>query len=143
MELRLLKAHDVDGWKAYHAICRHVLFELRGQENYDPTHPDEHREGHFPLLFSLDGTPVGTVRLDLDDAQAGVGIVRLVAVLPEYQRRGVGSAMMQRLQSFAATKGAQRLDVHAARNAVPFYEKLGWHVIDPSPDSPLMTKPIG
>lgn len=104
MEIRHLEVQDEDGWNDYHFIRRHVLYELRGRYDYDQAHPDEYREGHFPLLFSLSGTPVGTARLDLLDEGDVVGVVRLVAVLPKYQRQGIGSAMMRELESFAAAR---------------------------------------
>jgi hypothetical protein len=54
--LRLLQAEDEEGWSVYHGIRRHVLFELRGVGSCDEGHPDEHRQGHFPLLFRVDGS---------------------------------------------------------------------------------------
>ena len=142
MKMQLLQVQDRNQWQDYHAIRRHVLFELRGQSDYDEMHPDERRENHFPLLFICDGVPVGTVRLDIGPAHADPGTVRLVAIVPQYQRQGIGRAMMHALERLAADKGLTRLEVHAAPDAVAFYKKLGWLLVDVDRATPLLTKQI-
>jgi hypothetical protein len=43
-------------WEAYHGIRRKVLFENRGRIGvYDKNHPDESREGNYPLILLLNG----------------------------------------------------------------------------------------
>ncbi|UIJ87685.1 hypothetical protein LZK77_07150 [Rhizobium leguminosarum] len=59
-------------WNAYHDIRRAVLFEARGLIGYDANHPDDRRDGHFPLLLLLENTPVGAARLDLMSKQTAV-----------------------------------------------------------------------
>lgn len=79
-------------WNAYHDIRRAVLFEARGLIGYDANHPDDRRDGHFPLLLLLENTPVGAARLDLmDDAAAWV---RTVAIRAECQGKGYGRLLM-------------------------------------------------
>jgi len=136
--MQLLQVQDEESWRAYHLIRRQVLYELRGKSGYDDMHPDEFRLGHFPLLFHQDGTPVGTVRLD-PRKETTVGKVRLVAVLPQYQRQGLGTAMMNELENFAAAKGIRQLCVHAAPDAIAFYRKLGWLLTE----NTRLTKTIG
>ena len=114
---------------------------MRGRNGYDDNHPDEHLERNTPLLFLWNGRPVGAVRLDQDNGNA-LGIVRLVAVLPENQRRGIGTAMIEAVEAFATTKGMKRLKTQAANDAVIFYEKLGWHVIDTRERNTLMIKDL-
>lgn len=140
MDLELVRVAREDHWQAYHHIRRHVLFELRGRDGYDDQHPDEYRRGHIPFLLLESGNPVGTVRFDLESE--GHAVVRLVAVLPARQRRGLGRAMMAALENEAIEKGVRRLKVHSAPDAVPFYEKLGWTMIDAAADHPLMMKEL-
>jgi GNAT superfamily N-acetyltransferase len=137
--LRLLQAEDDEGWRAYHGIRRHVLFELRGVGSYDEGHPDEHRQGHFPLLFRVDGMPAGTARLDVSD---DVGIVRRVAITPQLQGQGFGRTMTREVEIFALARGIRRLEVHAAPDAVPFYRKQGWQHVRDAPQTVLLTKLI-
>lgn len=140
MTSELVRVAHEDHWQAYHHIRRHVLYELRGLDGYNDKHPDEHRREHIPFLFLQGGNPVGTVRFDLEsDGQA---VVRLVAILPARQRQGLGRAMMAALENVAVEKGVRRLKVHAAPDAVPFYEKLGWTMIDATADHSLMMKEL-
>lgn len=140
MGIEFLQLKKVEEWRAYHAIRRHVLFDLRGLDGYDDTHPDEHAPGHMPLLLRKDGVALGTVRLDLSEGTTG--IVRLVAIMPEYQRQGLGRILMSEVERLSASRGLSRLEVYAAPDAVPFYEKLGWVMVDPGKISPLMAKEI-
>ena len=140
MAIELQPVKEDEDWRAYHAIRRYVLFELRGLDGYDDNHPDEHEASHIPLLLRKDGLALGTVRLDLSNGAAGV--VRLVAIMPEYQRQGLGRILMSEVERLSAKHGLERLEVHAAPDAVPFYEKLGWVMVDAGQSSPLMAKDI-
>ena len=138
--VQLVKVTEAHHWDAYHDIRRLVLYELRDRAGYDPQHPDEYQKNHIPLLLLQNGTPVGTVRLDLEDGQRA--IVRMVAILPSHQRQGLGSIMMAALDTMALENNVSWLDVHADAGAVGFYEKLGWSMIDENRSSPLMTRAI-
>lgn len=142
MPLIHLESDDNDGWAAYHFIRNRVLFKLRGRSDYDPMDPGEHQAGHFSLLYSLGTLPVGTVRLDLTAERPTLGKVRLVAVIPEYQRQGIGTQMMQELELFAVARKVTELEVHAAPDAVSFYEKLGWQPMTAPPGMAVMTKTL-
>lgn len=49
-----------------------------------------------------------------------------VAVDPDLQGRGVGSAMMKFCEDYAARSGARTVYVHARDSAVAFYERNGY-----------------
>nr|WP_244432246.1 GNAT family N-acetyltransferase [Rhizobium leguminosarum] len=103
-------------WNAYHDIRRAVLFEARGLIGYDANHPDDRRDGHFPLLLLLENTPVGAARLDLmDDAAAWV---RTVAIRAECQGKGYGRLLMAGLEKFASRHGVKRLVCGARRRRI-------------------------
>lgn len=51
-----------------------------------------------------------------------------VSVAPAVGRRGVGSAILRRLEELAAQRGASRLRVQASLNAEPFYRANGYNV---------------
>ena len=44
----------------------------------------------------------------------------------EFQRKGIGKQIMQKVEAKAVEMGADKLTVRAARNARVFYEKLGY-----------------
>jgi N-acetylglutamate synthase-like GNAT family acetyltransferase len=128
----LIEVADPDDWLVYHSIRRTVLFEERGLRGYDPDHPDEHAPANLPLLLKIDGDAVGTARLDRRDG--GIGVVRMVAIRPDYRRLGVGRAMMNQLEALAQSLAITVLYVNAARDAVSFWDRIGFRPFtwDPS-----------
>lgn len=71
------------------------------------------------LATTTDGHPIGCARL-LEDR------VGRLAVLPEYRRQGVGSALMRRIIRDALGEGQGALQLHAQTQALGFYEALGF-----------------
>jgi len=71
-----------------------------------------------------DDYPVGTARVREPDD--GVGKVERVAVREQYRRRGVGKAIMQRVESWANDHGLERLKLHAQTHVEAFYADLGY-----------------
>jgi GNAT superfamily N-acetyltransferase len=113
-----------DQWRAMHDIRRAVLFAPeRLAVAYDEDHPDDRMEGNTPFLFCENDEPVGVVRLD---AHGEIGIVRLVAIVADRQRAGLGRAMDALLVAEARRRGISILRVNAAADAVGFYEKTCW-----------------
>lgn len=49
-----------------------------------------------------------------------------IFVAPEFQRKGIGRQIMQKVEAKALGMGADKITVRAARNARTFYEKLGY-----------------
>ena len=120
----LVLAENVNDRAAYHWIRREVLFEARGRIDYIVDGPDELKPENMPLLLKYDGDPVGTVRLD--QRPDGTAIVRLVAIVARLQRHGHGKVLMDLVEGLAAACGTARLYVHAAPDAVGFYQRLGF-----------------
>jgi GNAT superfamily N-acetyltransferase len=139
MTVELVELARPDQWEAFHHIRRTVLFEGRGRYGvYDADHPDDRLPDSHPLLFVEDGRPCGAVRIDLlGEERAGV---RLVAIDAACQGRGLGRAMMALVERYAAERGAAVLELNSAPEAVGFYERLGWTVIDPNREQPLLER---
>jgi GNAT superfamily N-acetyltransferase len=55
--------------------------------------------------------------------------VRALYVHPDYQNKGIGSMLLDRLEIHAAKKGLHRLKLNASLNAGGFYEGRGYRVI--------------
>jgi GNAT superfamily N-acetyltransferase len=49
-----------------------------------------------------------------------------VFVKPEYHHKGVGTKLMDSLESLAKTNGLEEVALHSSVNAVKFYEKRGY-----------------
>lgn len=114
-----------DDWEAMHRIRLQVLFTPERHPGlvYDRAHPHDTDPNHVKFLLLRDGEPIGTARLD---PRGEAGIVRLVGIVPTRQRQGHGSIMESLLVDYAKKRGMTRLCLNAAKDAVGFYEKLGW-----------------
>lgn len=55
--------------------------------------------------------------------------MRQVAVEPDQQGRGVGRFMVDKLESLAAGQRVSTIYMHARKESVPFYEKLGYTTV--------------
>jgi GNAT superfamily N-acetyltransferase len=124
MGYELVRVTAEGDWRDYHALRRHVLWEARGRSGYDERHGDEYLATNHPLLLKLDGRSIGTTRLDdLGDRR---GVVRLVTIAAEIQRRGHGRVLAAFVEEYARRLGLATLLVNAAPDAIGYYEKIGW-----------------
>lgn len=65
----------------------------------------------------------------LDGIDDKVGKLRWVYVLPEHQRKGIGTALITRLEQKAVEKGLRKMKLRTigkSHQAVNFYKKLGY-----------------
>jgi ribosomal protein S18 acetylase RimI-like enzyme len=72
----------------------------------------------------------------LTEETQGVGRLRWVYVLPEFQRRGIGTALVSHLEERARAAGYDSMRLRTAEGAdwaVSFYEKLGYTVTGRNP----------
>ena len=78
------------------------------------------RCAHFLIICG--GVPVGAFRCLAD----GTVHLQRLCILPEYRGKGIGRAALARAERFAADMGAESVELHAKRNAAPFYSKCGY-----------------
>jgi len=79
------------------------------------------------FVYETRGNIIGTAALERSNSKAGT-VYRLY-VLPEFQRRGVATALMRKLEYKAKGVGLKRLRLRVmveARWAVAFYQKIGY-----------------
>lgn len=79
---------------------------------------------HAFFVAERDGAVAGFGDLALDEAEI-VGVY----VHPDHQRRGVGRALVERLESVARDRGHDALELVASLNAVGFYRGLGYEQV--------------
>jgi ribosomal protein S18 acetylase RimI-like enzyme len=98
-------------------------FDLQRRE-YDTRFPDADYR-----VIVIDGQPAGRIWTGADDEQ-----IRLldIALLPEFQNRGVGTTLLERLKSEAqnAGKALRHMVFVLNNNADRFYERLGFKKIE-------------
>ena len=105
---------------------------LRIAAGWPPVHPEQAKTGlkcSAFLIVAQDGErTIGTARLIWDGGSAA--LIKDVLVLPEYQRRGVGTVMMTKMMDYIKDQlkpgyGIQ-IDLMSAMNKEKFYEKFGF-----------------
>ena len=75
---QLIEVKQALDWAESHDIRRKVLFEARGNFDYDPDDADEFNPLNQPLLLKFHAVAIGTVRLDrLHDNIAAIRLVEL------------------------------------------------------------------
>jgi predicted GNAT family N-acyltransferase len=55
--------------------------------------------------------------------------LRQMAVLNDLQGKGIGRALMQFAENLARDRGYKKITMHARKNAIGFYEKMGYVVL--------------
>ncbi|MDR2945400.1 MAG: GNAT family N-acetyltransferase, partial [Candidatus Adiutrix sp.] len=90
-------------------------------------------QNFWAFLAEDDGRPAGAAFLSVYERPANPGIpnglwgeVSNVFIYPEYRKRGLATALMQRLITLARERGVSRLDLSATEAGRPVYEKLGF-----------------
>jgi ribosomal protein S18 acetylase RimI-like enzyme len=101
-----------------------VLFEPYGVARDDCWNDADESSVH--AMAVADGQVVGYARLLL--LADHTAHIRQVAVVPDWERRGVGRALMESLCDRASDLGITDIWLDARLMAVPFYERLGFRV---------------
>lgn len=105
-----------------------MLWEARGKFGvYDDTHPDEYKDDHFPKILLFDGAPIGVIRIDI---ALPLAWFRRVAITESMQRQGHGSRLMVLAEKFALEHGVSKIQSDVDRDAIPFYERFGFCLLD-------------
>ena len=82
-------------------------------------------------IMACDGNKiVGVARLHFNSIKEAQ--IRYMAVEEGYRMQGIGSMMLRRLEEMAKEKGAQYIILNARENAVNFYKKNGYSIIEKS-----------
>jgi ribosomal protein S18 acetylase RimI-like enzyme len=93
------------------------------------------------LVGERDGEPLAVAQVDLAE-----GRVMLLYVAPEGVGSGLGRALMAEMERRAIAHGLERLTLGATVTAAPFYERLGFRVVEERPAygrmSPEMVKDL-
>ncbi len=118
---RLSLPDSPEHWELYHRIRRDVLLEA---QKYAIELQDELAPGHHPRLLWLDEHPIGSIRVDV--VTPGRAALRLVAIHPEWQRKGHGSALLSLAEHLARELGCRETVVYATPEAAGFYSKASY-----------------
>ena len=89
----------------------------------------EERALHI-MVCKVDRIPVAVGRAHFNtDVEAQI---RFMAVEPRYQKSGLGTVVLKRLEEDVRHLGAKYVILHSRDSAIAFYEKNGYKIISPS-----------
>lgn len=92
---------------------------------------DEHDcEDTWYVVLLDDGYPVATCRF-YEVGSETIAMGRVV-VLPEYRGRELGSKTIREAEQMAAKLGYKKIEIESRTVAIPFYEKNGYTIEDPT-----------
>lgn len=107
------------------ALLRAVREQVFIQEQCVPaalewdSYDDEMQAVHLLALDSA-GKAIGTVRLLPN------GRISRMAVMAEWRKQGVGSALLTKIVAIAQARACSRIFLHAQTYAIAFYKKFGF-----------------
>ncbi|MBM3412628.1 MAG: GNAT family N-acetyltransferase [Bacteroidetes bacterium] len=101
-----------------------VLRKPLGLE-FDPVELD--KENHNILIGAFEDKDILGCCMLIEENPTTLRL-RQMAVYNEKQGKGIGRAMMNFAENLARERGYKTLNMHARKNAVGFYEKMGYQV---------------
>ncbi len=120
------------------------LFQTTGWQFHCPVTPEVLAlalDRSWYALFAWDGDKlVGTGRVCTDGFLHA--IIYDVIVAPDYQRRGIGKQIMERLVQVCLDAQIGTIQLFCARGKQPFYERLGF-VVRPVDGPGMQYQPAG
>lgn len=116
-------------WQAYFQLRYDVLRAPWRQPIGSEQTTDEQLHQHF-AFFNEQANIIGVGRLDLINQLTAQ--VRFMAVASKEQGTGIGKCLMLHMEREAKKNDVQKIILHAREIALPFYEKLGYQMIEKS-----------
>lgn len=110
-------------WRENLEMLRSIRTTVFVEEQHVPIEEEwdgQDEDALHVLALTHDRKPVGTARL------LATGQIGRMAVLPEYRKLGIGSAMLTRLLEMAIEKNIGNLFLNAQVDAITFYKRLGF-----------------
>lgn len=105
-------------------MLREPWGEVRGSEI------DDEEDNSYHLMAITDNELVGVARLQF--IEPNITQLRYMAVDDKCQGQGIGRLIVKHMENYARRQSAQQVILHARENAVGFYQKLDYQMIEQS-----------
>jgi len=129
MPFEIRSPQSADEWQAYY----HFRWQqLRAPWSQPEGSEKDESEASGWHIFILDESGNVSACGRLHQVEPGTGQIRYMAVASEKRQRGLGKAILQKLESVARQQGMSCIILHARELAVGFYTQLGYQTIAPS-----------
>ena len=107
-------------------VLRKPWLQPKGSERDE----EEETSLHRMIIDEPNGKAVAVGRLQFNSIEEAQ--IRYMAVSDDYQGMGYGSEIVKVLGNIAREKGSQKIILQSRENAVKFYEKNGYKIIEKS-----------
>lgn len=128
MEIEIRAPKNEVEWEQYYDLRYRIL-----RQSWNQPQGSERNEGdETGLHFALYENEIlkAIARLDINDEKSAQ--VRFMAVETEIQRKGYGKQVMLAIENYCKTKNISEIILHAREIAIPFYESLGYQLVEKS-----------
>jgi len=128
--MEIIEPKTYDELKKYYDLRYEVLRKPWSQPKGSERDDKEETSFHRMIIDEQNGNAVAVGRLQLNSIEEAQ--IRYMAVSDAYQGRGYGSKIVTILDNIAREKGSQKIILQSRENAVKFYEKNGYKIIEKS-----------
>src|ERR1700738_3349943 len=125
MNIELREPKTADDFARYYDLRWRILREPWTQDR--ESSKDEHEAVAVHLMTWSENKLAGGGRLHFNGPEEAQ--IRYMAVEPSYTGRGVGSVILEALETRAKRAGATHIVANARESALSFYKKKGYHSI--------------
>ena len=128
--MEIIEPNTSDEFKIYYNLRYEVLREPWFQPEGSERDKEEETSLHRMIIDELNGKAVAVGRLQFNTIEEAQ--IRYMAVSDDYQGMGYGSKIVKALDNIAREKGSRKIILQSRGNAVKFYEKNGYKIIEKS-----------
>ena len=128
--MEIIEPKTYDELKKYYDLRYEVLRKPWSQPKGSECDEEEETSFHRMIIDEQNGNAVAVGRLQFNTIEEAQ--IRYMAVSDTYQGMGYGSEIVKVLDNIARDKGSKKIILQSRENAVQFYEKNGYKIIEKS-----------
>jgi len=128
--VEIIEPNTSDEFKIYYNLRYEVLRKPWLQPKGSERDEEEETSLHRMIIDEPNGKAVAVGRLQFNTIEEAQ--IRYMAVSDDYQGMGYGSKIVKALDNIAREKGSRKIILQSRENAVKFYEKNGYKIIEKS-----------
>ena len=123
--MRITQPQTAEEWEQYYDIRYRILREPWGEPKGSECDETDQSSYNIMLRDSND-IPIAVGRLHFNSADEAQ--VRYMAVDTHAQGKQYGAVVLNELERYAKEQGVKSVLLEARENAIPFYERNGYHI---------------
>ena len=130
MKITVIEPQTPEEFKQYYSLRYKILRKPWGQPHGSERDNEDEISYHRMIIDEATGDAIAVGRLQVNTKEEAQ--IRYMAVEDNYQGKGLGSKIVTALEDIALDKGANRIILQARKNAVQFYQRNGYKVVEKS-----------